>query len=131
MLRKLSFTIPLDPIAWARAGRNENTYFDTQKKNKIDFGLFLNKFKADMFEKGPLLITVTFFIRIPRTRAHLIKENDYHHTRPDCSNYLKFIEDAMKEITVKDDSLFAGTIAWKRYSKNPRLEICIEELPRS
>jgi Holliday junction resolvase RusA-like endonuclease len=48
--------------------------------------------------------------------------------KPDMSNLLKFYEDALNKIFIKDDAMITRCFMSKRYSDQPRVEIDIQGL---
>lgn len=50
--------------------------------------------------------------------------------KPDISNYIKLIEDALNGVVYKDDSQIVELEAKKFYSNNPRVEIQVKELKK-
>lgn len=129
-MRIKHYNLKIKPVAWKRAGRNGNVYYDAQKADKDIHAFLLKQIQGNhqIFANKPLLLRVTFWIEIPKSKRSTIKEGDYHYIRPDNSNFVKFIEDAMNKITIEDDCLFAGLISFKRWAKTPSLDITIEEL---
>ena len=49
-------------------------------------------------------------------------------TKPDSSNVLKAVEDALNGLAFRDDSQIVEIIAQKYYSRAPRVEITVEEI---
>ena len=49
-------------------------------------------------------------------------------TRPDASNVLKSVEDALNGLAYRDDSQIVEILVQKYYSRTPRVEITLEEL---
>lgn len=49
-------------------------------------------------------------------------------TKPDCSNYLKGVEDALNKVLWKDDSLIVSETVNKFYSDQPRIELTVLSL---
>lgn len=47
--------------------------------------------------------------------------------KPDTSNYVKLIEDALTGIVWKDDNLITDLVASKWYSDEPRIEVIVTE----
>jgi len=47
-------------------------------------------------------------------------------SRPDLSNYVKFLEDALNGVVWMDDAQIVKLVALKDYSDNPRVELTIQ-----
>jgi Holliday junction resolvase RusA-like endonuclease len=75
---------------------------------------------------GPLVMTVTFYLPRPKS---LPKRVEYPVTKPDLSNCLKAIEDALNGIVFVDDSRLVEIRMAKRYDPAPGAEIRIAHAP--
>jgi len=125
------YVIELDPLALARPRMGNGNVFDSQKKEKLYYGLYLARLHGDRpFYKGPIHLEVTFYMRIPKMSNRKMEclEDKWHITRPDISNCLKFIEDVGIGILYEDDSIICSELVMKRYSMKPRIEFSIVEL---
>ena len=90
---------------------------------------------AQMPQDAPLSINVTSYIPIPksapkRLRELYASERVYHTKKPDASNILKSVEDALNGIAYSDDAQIADTRSVKFYSERPRVEVTIRTLGR-
>jgi len=129
-LRSKSYTIPVPPIIWQRAGLNGTRFYDAQKSDKIATGLYLNQQHGNepLFDKA-IHMEVIFYMPIPKSIPK--REKSVWHTAPgDLDNLCKFLLDASKNITMSDDRILSSLIAKKIYDKNPRTEFTITELGR-
>lgn len=75
----------------------------------------------------PLRLKATFYRRRP---LHLPKRITMPITRPDLTNYLKLLEDAINHYVIADDSQITAIYAKKRFAETgtpPRIEIEITE----
>lgn len=76
----------------------------------------------------PLTMTATFFRSIPaswpkkKQQAALAGELR-PLCKPDCSNYLKALEDGLQGVVYLDDKCIVDTHVQKRYAAEPRVEI--------
>ena len=77
--------------------------------------------------EGPLVLIAEFYLRRP---ASLPKREWAHVKRPDGSNLLKSVEDAMRGIVYRDDSQLVDIIVRKRYDQAPGVGIRIERAVR-
>lgn len=81
---------------------------------------------------GPLRVTVTAFVSIPksfsRKKYEAAREGDLRPTtKPDADNIAKML-DALNKIVWQDDSQIVRLVVEKFYSESPRLEIDINIL---
>lgn len=74
---------------------------------------------------GALILTVVF--RMPRPKS-LPKKVVHHIKKPDCSNLVKGVEDAMNKICYNDDSQIVELRAKKIYSAIPGVDIILEQI---
>lgn len=79
---------------------------------------------------GELEMVVTAFYSIPKSWSKKKKQaalNDEFRpvVKPDLSNALKSIEDALNKVAYDDDSAIVSVSAHKYYSDNPRVEVTI------
>lgn len=84
----------------------------------------------------PIDLNVTFYM--PRPQGHygtgkkqfFLKDNapEWHTSRGDLDNQIKFCTDALNGIFYKDDALICSIVAKKIYSENPRTEIILTTL---
>ena len=86
-----------------------------------------------MPENAPLRLDAVFYMPIPkscskRLRERLASERVPHTKKPDASNVLKSVEDAVIGIAYKDDAQIADVRARKFYSENPRIAVTIETI---
>jgi Holliday junction resolvase RusA-like endonuclease len=95
--------------------------------------LFTDIKKEEKFYSENLLeLSAIFYVPIPKSwskKKKNIHEGKYCKVRPDLSNYIKAIEDAMEGIFFKNDSQIAlyGKCA-KIYSSVPRIEFELKEI---
>ncbi|MDR0249542.1 MAG: RusA family crossover junction endodeoxyribonuclease [Oscillospiraceae bacterium] len=84
-------------------------------------------------ETGALSISVIAYCGIPsqknkKTKAAMESGEIRPTKKPDASNILKLIEDALNGVAYRDDSQITDARIEKYYSIKPRLEIQIESL---
>lgn len=77
---------------------------------------------------GPVGLYVVGYVEIPSTFDEAMKEKALRGEilplyKPDASNILKLVEDALNKIAYKDDSQNVLVSAGKYYSTDPRTEI--------
>ena len=82
---------------------------------------------------GAIQLNLDVKVAIPKSwskikRESALKNTIYPLTKPDSSNILKGIEDAMNDIVFVDDSQIVNLSVTKRYSDKPRVEIRVYEV---
>lgn len=133
------FTIPGDPIAQGRPrayrqGKQIKMYDPKESKDYKRFVELIAKQHAPKkLLEGAIKANIHFYRPIPKRtskkdRALISEGNKHPVTKPDTSNYVKGIEDALNGIIYKDDSQITQLSAGKSYSDNPRVEIEIQEI---
>jgi len=94
---------------------------------------------ADLQYNGPLIegkaiaVKIAIYRSIQKSVSH--KEHDRRATgehrpivKPDTSNYVKLIEDALTDVIWKDDNLIVSLTADKYYSDDPRIEVTVTDV---
>lgn len=139
-MNEISFTIYGDPHAQKRhkhfkRGKFTGTY-DPSSRDKAEFLLMVQKHRPQRPIEGPVRLDVAFYFSRPKAHygtgrnANVLKHwaPEYHTSRPDQDNLMKFCMDALNGIFWKDDSYIAQGSFVKKYSESPRVEITINEL---
>lgn len=109
------------PLQRHRTGKGHE--YDPQKREKAQFRMELKSQMPKVPLTGPLSLVVVFRMTRPAyhyTAKGLVKEKyrDAVPTgRPDTSNLLKYVEDALNGVVWKDDSLLVDIVASKRYGE--------------
>lgn len=123
------YIIPITPIPWARPRYNGKTrqFFDKQVAEKEMYRACVRSMHREAikpFRDCPLELVVTFFMPLPLSEKLRQKRIEQHYftARPDLSNLIKFLEDAMQNILFEDDSYIVRINASKVYDKKPRVE---------
>lgn len=135
----INFIIYGDPVPkarprFARIGRFIRTY--TDKKTLIaenSFKIKAFKYKPAKPLEGALKIMLGIYVRIPKTYTSkkIIQAESgtiKPITRPDLDNFIKLILDSMNKTFYKDDNQIVWLNCFKAYSKNPRIEVMINDL---
>ena len=85
---------------------------------------------------GAVLLSLRIYRAIPKSMSKKKREAALEGklrptTKPDVSNVLKGVEDALKGVWYADDSQIVGygTLG-KWYDKQPRIEITMQEIPK-
>ena len=138
-MNHISFTIFGEPVAAQRPRFTVRKGFAiayTAKKMKIglaDFRTQALQFKPEFPLEGPLAIKIRVYRSIPTSfskKKSLEAQNGVLRPfrRPDNSNYLKLIEDALNKVFYSDDAQLVDIQISKFYAKNPRTEVEIKEV---
>jgi Holliday junction resolvase RusA-like endonuclease len=129
------YVIKGDPVALARVRFSRvGGIYDSQKHIKVVWGIDLQRqHNEEPFFSGPLFMDVIFYFPIPkncsRKRAKELA-GQYHISKPDSSNLLKFVEDVATKILYNDDCIIAYHCVEKLYDdgNGPRTEFVLREL---
>jgi Holliday junction resolvase RusA-like endonuclease len=75
--------------------------------------------------EGPLDLRMTAFMPVPpswsqKKQRAALDGLIYPTGKPDCSNLVKLVEDAMLGVCYRDDSQIVSLHVWKAYSDRPR-----------
>ena len=124
------YVIKGNPIPLARARVSKGVFYDPQSDLKEAFAWEYKLHPGAKCYSGALKLTVTFYMAIPKMSA-IKKEKTigtHHAKRPDLSNMIKFLEDAIMGLAYMDDAFISVIEAYKVYDLCPRTEFTIEEL---
>lgn len=129
MSRSKLYVINIPPIPWKRAQLNGKHFFDGQAKDKVIFGLSMNKQHAGEPPFNiPIEFMVNFFMPLPRT-AFQGKDGKPCVGKCDLDNLVKFLLDTAVDVQIiTNDNIVCVLKARKLYSKLPRVEFQITEL---
>jgi len=115
-----------EPIPLKRHRHNQRRAYDSQRHLKLTSTLALtDQHGTRPLMTGPLLLDITFFFSIPKTRIKSLRPGSFHHFKPDLDNLIKYICDVSTKIIYEDDSCVASINARKRYNVEPRTEIWV------
>lgn len=123
----MKYIIPGQPIALARPRLGRHTVYDSQKHEKLTWGIYLSRIHGDQeLLKGPLLLEVTFYFQpAPSTgkNKRMAMHGTQHTIRPDLDNCIKWVMDVSMGIIYEDDSIVCAIQANKIWDySNPRTE---------
>lgn len=129
-IRKL--TINTAPIAWKRARRKGDRYYDEQANDKCAYAYIARAaLKRYIPVNGAVKLNVTFHMAMPESWSQKKKDSmagEFCTAKPDLDNYIKFVLDAFNEVIWLDDKQVVTIQASKRYAVSPRTELEYEEL---
>jgi Holliday junction resolvase RusA-like endonuclease len=126
----IQFTVPGEALAFARARLGKTGMHFTPKPQR-DFMATIKALAADAMGDlplldGPLELKALVVFPLPKS-APKRKPPTWKSTRPDASNHVKLLEDALNGIVWRDDAQVASLHVWKRYG--PRAEMVVKISP--
>lgn len=136
----LKFTIPGEPQGqgrprFARRGKRVKTYDPEKSRN---YKAFVGLIAADavkaqewQYAEQPLKLSIVVYLSIAKSKSKKFKKAALDGTerptkKPDLSNVIKGIEDALNGLVYKDDSQIVELSVKKYYSDVPRVELEVE-----
>ena len=142
----IMFTVPGVPVGKARARVTKSGHAYTPKKTRDYETLvgeaFIDALKTDpikkhldypLFGKGiPVGMILHIYMPVPKNTSKrdvdkYAKEQVYHVKKPDVTNIIKAIEDAVNGLAYADDSQIAFLRVAKVYSATPRVVVAIKQ----
>lgn len=124
-----------EPVPAGRPRFSNGHAFDPKRSR--DYKRFVSQ-EAQLKYHGPLLrdkqlaVDVKVYRHVQRSvskveRSRRISGEHRPIVKPDASNYLKLIEDALTGIVWEDDNLITDVSCSKYYSDEPRIEVTVTE----
>jgi len=115
----VSFTIPGEPIAFARSGGNGSVRFTPKRQRDFMSLVRLSAYQAMDGKpplEGPLMMCVNATYLVPKSwsKAKAAQAN-WRTSKPDVDNIAKIIADSMNEIVFVDDAQIARLAVQKIY----------------
>lgn len=85
---------------------------------------------------GPVMLELGIYVGIaaswPKNKRQMAISGEMYPTKkPDTSNILKAIEDAMNEVAYGDDAQITDHHIKRRFSENPRVEVILTPLSKA
>ena len=85
---------------------------------------------------GPVMLELSIYVGIAaswpkKKKAMALSGEMYPTKKPDSSNILKAIEDAMNEVTYADDAQITDHHMKRRFSDTPRVEVILTPLSKA
>jgi Holliday junction resolvase RusA-like endonuclease len=115
----ICFTIPAEPVAFARSGGNGSVRFTPKRQRDFMALVKLAAHKAMDGEPpldGPIELQIRATYRVPASWSKKRAATARGRTaRPDADNIAKIISDAMNEIVFADDAQVANLTVQKVY----------------
>ena len=140
-MQKLMFEIPGSPIGQGRPkfstiNGHAKAYDPEKSRNyKAYVKLLATQAMKDtgftMLE-GPCCLDILAFFEVPKSKSKKFRERalmglERPTKKPDLSNIIKGIEDALNGLAYKDDSSIVYLSVAKHYSEIPRVEVILRE----
>lgn len=138
--KNYSFTVLGNPKALKRhrmfrRGKHMGSY-DPSKGDKDCFADIVQSNAPPTPIDEPIKLTLWFFFERPKNHCRTGRYSDqlkpnapeWHISRPDVDNLIKFVADSLNGIFWRDDTLICHVEAFKRYSERPRTEVIIKIL---
>lgn len=137
----IEFTIMGDPVAQARPRattiNGRVRMYDTSKSRNYKEHIRISARRYAPHEPLECALKMTVKVYRPMLKNFSMKRRSEAEaglyrpiTKPDTSNYLKGIEDALNDLIYRDDSQIVSSKVEKFYSENPRVEVRIEVIER-
>lgn len=132
----IQLTVPGEPMGKARARMTRAGIMYTPKKTvnyeTLIRELFIVKYPDFHPLDGPVRMDLSAWLKIPKTskkKTEAMEAGEIRPTKkPDMSNILKAVEDALNTLAYLDDKQIVEIEIEKRYSSRPRIELLIEEV---
>lgn len=139
----IAFFIPGNPKALkrhrtVRVGKQKNfvRQYDPSESDKKDFLVMALNNRPSKPIEGPIYMELKFVFSRPKSHyrtgqySEYLKVNapDYHTVKPDTSNLVKFVEDALNGVFWKDDSQICISHETKTYGEQPGIHVHIKEI---
>lgn len=133
-MRTVSFVVPGIATPWARAGRKGGFSFTPGKQRAAmaDIKVLAQRaMEGAPLLAGPVMVRVTVTYPWPASlsaRKRALPNAHWKGTRPDLSNLVKLIEDALIGVVYTDDGQIAGLAAYKTYDERAEIAVTISDL---
>jgi len=136
-IKMLKFTVPGQPAGKARAKVTKRVSYTPQKTVNYEAHIkkcFRDKYGEDFIPlKTPVFMYVNMYYKIPMSaslkKKQLMLDGIIRPTvKPDKSNVLKAVEDALNTIAYLDDNQIVDGEQHKYYSYRPRVDVFISEV---
>ena len=129
----ISLTIPGPPVGKhrARVCRNGHAFTPAKAVNyeALVKQTFAAKYPDFVPMPGPVRMILSIYLMPSKKTQRKLKEGIrvYPTIKPDISNVLKSIEDALNGLAYVDDKQIISVYAEKKYSQRPCVEIIVAE----
>jgi Holliday junction resolvase RusA-like endonuclease len=134
-MKSITFSVPGDPVPQPRAritvrGKHGHAYTPSTHAihgYRASIAAAAKAAGAEPTDAAPITLIVDLVFARPKShyRKSGLKEDAPKLPRPDCSNCLKGIEDALNGIAWADDSQVGRVVVEKSYGTEPRTTVRI------
>lgn len=131
----ISFTVPGQPVPWARSGGGLNTPRFTPAKQRSYAGVLKlycqNAMRGAAPIEGPIELSIVATYAWPKSfteKRRALPGAKWKTSRPDADNLTKIAKDALNTIAWRDDSQVVSSHTWKRFGDIPSLAVRIVPL---
>lgn len=127
----LTFIVPGEPVAFARAGKNGAQHF-TPKRQR-DHAAIIKLAAATAMRGRPLLagalgLTARFYYLRPTSWPKRKQAVRFKTSAPDTDNLCKLLKDALKGVAWGDDAIVSRVVLEKVYGPTARTMVLVEQL---
>jgi Holliday junction resolvase RusA-like endonuclease len=135
----VSFTVAGEPVAWARTRIGPRGVLFNPKTQRTNAGILRMHAQAAMEGRAlfdcAVRLDLSAEFSVPaswskKRQAAAIAGSIRPAKKPDLSNCIKQLEDALNGVVVRDDCLIVEIVARKIYSASPRLVVTVSEIER-
>ena len=130
----ITFTCNIKPHPQQRARRSKNGGMFDPKSNKIYAAAIRQAFRLanpnHVPFRGAVGMSIEFRFAIPKSKAKERNVNDWHIQKPDKSNLVKAIEDALKGLAWVDDCQICDDWSVKVWDEESSVSVNIWEIEK-
>lgn len=140
-MNMLSFSVPGEPrgkgrprfVSTPQGGR---AYTDAQTVAYENFVKFCARAAGAQIIDGPVEMRIAVYLPIPQSapkkrQAAMLSGAELPTKKPDLSNVLKLIEDALNLIAYRDDAAIVSMTMTKHYALDPRVDVYVTSVQPS
>jgi len=136
-MKTLELYFDLEPVAKGRPRFGKGHAYTPEKTR--EFEKWMKHMAKEMLPgfkpiTGPIILSVVVHKAIPKSWSKKLQElaaNGLIHAmgKPDMSNFMKGIEDALNGVVWTDDGQIIGYgNCWKIYSNRPHIDVVVQEI---
>lgn len=124
-----------EPVPAGRPRFSNGHAYDSKRSR--DYKRFVSheaklKYHGGLLRDMPLKVEIRVYRHVQRSLSKVERDRRLRGehrpiVKPDTSNYVKLIEDALTGIVWEDDNLITDLVASKWYSDDPRIEVTVTE----
>jgi len=119
--------IPLERPRFGGRGKIYTPSKSQREKRRMSMAA-IQQMRGKPLMSSPLEVEIHFRMKMPKKPKRHQEEGCPHYYRPDLSNLVKLVEDALNETVWTDDAVISKIIAVKSYSENPCTLVKVKEI---